>query len=175
MKKMKKRRDFLKEVCPTVAFAFFGISFLEACSSASDDDVNSTLPGDVTEPGNGSGDDNGSGDGGGSSNNGFSQSGNVYTINISHSNFSSIQTVGGWMNAINLGIPVLLLRLSQTEVGAYTNVCPHAGANNEWELRNGNIFRCNRHGNSYSTNCNSGLTCYSTTPIQDDSFTMTLS
>ena len=27
------------------------------------------------------------------------------------------------------------LRLSQTEVGAYTNVCPHAGANNEWELR----------------------------------------
>jgi len=171
MKKMKKRRDFLKEVCPTVAFAFFGISFLEACSSASDDDVDSTLPGDVTEPGDGSG----SGDGGGSSDNGFSQSGNVYTINISHSNFSSIQTVGGWMNAINLGIPVLLLRLSQTEVGAYTNVCPHAGANNEWELRNGNIFRCNRHGNSYSTNCNSGLTCYSTTPIQDDSFTMTLS
>ena len=41
---MKKRRDFLKEVCPTVAFAFFGISFLEACSSgssASDDDVDS--------------------------------------------------------------------------------------------------------------------------------------
>ena len=61
---MKKRRDFLKEVCPTVAFAFFGISFLEACSSgssASDDDVDSTLPGDVTDPGDGSGD--GSGDG----------------------------------------------------------------------------------------------------------------
>ena len=158
---MKKRRDFLKEVCPTVAFAFFGISFLEACSSgssASDDDVDSTLPGDVTDPGDGSG------DGGGSSDNGFSQSGNVYTINISNSNFSSIQTVGGWMNAKSLGIPVLLLRLSQSEVGAYTNVCPHAGANNEWELRNGNIFRCNRHGNSYST-----------TSIQDDSFTMTLS
>ena len=101
---MKKRRDFLKEVCPTVAFAFFGISFLEACSSgssASDDDVDSTLPGDVTDPGDGSG------DGGGSSDNGFSQSGNVYTINISNSNFSSIQTVGGWMNAQSLGIVLL--------------------------------------------------------------------
>ena len=160
---MKKRRDFLKEVCPTVAFAFFGISFLEACSSgssASDDDVDSTLPGDVTDHGSLAL---------------FNGTNNVYTINISNSNFSSIQTVGGWMNAQSLGIPVLLLRLSQTEVGAYTNVCPHAGANNEWELRNGNIFRCNRHGNSYSTNCNSGLTCYSTTSIQDDSFTMTLS
>ena len=30
---MKTRRKFLKEVCPTVAFAFFGLSFLEACST----------------------------------------------------------------------------------------------------------------------------------------------
>ena len=38
---MKNRRDFLKEVCPTVAFAFFGISFLEACSADSiEDDAN---------------------------------------------------------------------------------------------------------------------------------------
>ena len=32
---MKNRRAFLKEVCPTVAFAFFGVSFLEACSADS--------------------------------------------------------------------------------------------------------------------------------------------
>ena len=30
---MKSRRKFLKQVCPTVAFAFFGLSFLEACST----------------------------------------------------------------------------------------------------------------------------------------------
>ena len=30
---MRTRRKFLKEVCPTVAFAFFGLSFLEACST----------------------------------------------------------------------------------------------------------------------------------------------
>ena len=40
---MKDRRSFLKEVCPTVAFAFFGVSFLEACSSG-DDDVQTTNP-----------------------------------------------------------------------------------------------------------------------------------
>ena len=40
---MKSRRHFLKEVCPTVAFAFFGLSFLEACSSG-DDDVATTNP-----------------------------------------------------------------------------------------------------------------------------------
>ena len=28
----KDRRSFLTQVCPTVAFAFFGLSFLEACS-----------------------------------------------------------------------------------------------------------------------------------------------
>ena len=31
----KDRRSFLTQVCPTVAFAFFGLSFLEACSSDS--------------------------------------------------------------------------------------------------------------------------------------------
>ena len=49
---MKNRRDFLKEVCPTVAFAFFGLSFLEACSSDSleDDTGNGT-----TQPPNNTG------------------------------------------------------------------------------------------------------------------------
>ena len=28
-----KRREFLKNVCPTVALAFFGVTMLEACSS----------------------------------------------------------------------------------------------------------------------------------------------
>ena len=27
-KKLENRREFLKKVCPTIAFAFFGLSFL---------------------------------------------------------------------------------------------------------------------------------------------------
>ena len=32
-----KRREFLKNVCPSVALAFFGVTMLEACSSGGDD------------------------------------------------------------------------------------------------------------------------------------------
>ena len=32
-----KRRDFLMNVCPTVAMAFLGITVLESCSSGDDD------------------------------------------------------------------------------------------------------------------------------------------
>ena len=42
-KKLENRREFLKKVCPTIAFAFFGLSFLEACSSG--DDPNDSDPG----------------------------------------------------------------------------------------------------------------------------------
>ena len=35
-----KRRKFLTEACPNIVFALFGLSYLEACSSAKDDDQN---------------------------------------------------------------------------------------------------------------------------------------
>ena len=34
-----KRREFLKNVCPTVALAFFGVTMLEACSSGGEDEM----------------------------------------------------------------------------------------------------------------------------------------
>ena len=37
---LNSRREFLKKVCPTVAFAFFGLSFLEACSTDDPQDNN---------------------------------------------------------------------------------------------------------------------------------------
>ena len=37
-----KRREFLKNVCPTVALAFFGVTMLEACSSGGEDDSTNT-------------------------------------------------------------------------------------------------------------------------------------
>ena len=154
---MKNRRDFLKDVCPTVAFAFFGLSFLEACSSG-DDDVATTYP----DTGSGSGADSG-----------YTKDGNTYTIDLNNSNFSDISTVGGWMNGKNIGIPALFLRISSTEIQAYTNSCPHQGVNDRWQLVGGDTFKCNQHGNSYSADCNSALTCYN--PVLDgDTLTLTI-
>ena len=36
-KNQNKRREFLNNVCPTVALAFMGVTMLEACSSGGDD------------------------------------------------------------------------------------------------------------------------------------------
>ena len=59
-----KRRDFLKNVCPTVALAFFGVTMLEACSSGGDD---SEIP---------------SGGGGNNNDNGYTVSGNTVVITL---------------------------------------------------------------------------------------------
>lgn len=166
---MKNRRSFLKDVCPTVAFAFFGISFLEACSSG-DEDI------DTTNPGTGDG----------SNAQGYTKNNNTYTIDLTHSNFTNppsnmgtgLADVGGWMNGQSLGIPALFLRISETTVNAYTNVCPHNQKDDRWELiNNGNTFKCNWHDTTYDTdNCPSGpLTCYDTSPISDNKLTLTIS
>ena len=70
-KNQNKRREFLNNVCPTVAMAFLGVSFLESCSSG-DDDI----------------DVGGGGNNGGGTDNGYTKSGNNVTINLNHSNFS---------------------------------------------------------------------------------------
>lgn len=139
---MKSRRHFLKEVCPTVAFAFFGLSFLEACSSG-DDDVSESNP-----------------------NTGDTNSGTQYNIDLTNNTYSALGSVGGWVNAGSAGIPVLLLRTSSSKIQAYTNVCPHQSVNNRWSLE-GNSFKCAQHGNSYGTDCNSALTCYKTSQSED--------
>jgi hypothetical protein len=141
---MKDRRSFLKEVCPTVAFAFFGLSFLEACSSGEDDIA-------TTNPNTGSG-----------ANSGYTKNGNTYIIDLTNSNFNQINNPGNWMNGKSIGIPALFLRISSTVIQAYTNVCPHQG-HTDWTYNN-NQFKCSRtganHGREYSDDCNSALTCY---------------
>ena len=158
---MKSRRHFLKEVCPTVAFAFFGLSFLEACSSG-DDDVATTNPN--TGSGTGTGTDSG-----------YTKSGNTYTIDLTNRNFDQINNPGGWMNGKNIGIPALFLRISSTEIQAYTNVCPHQ-QHNEWTYNN-NLFKCSRtganHGREYSDDCSSPLTCYNPV-LNGDTLTLTI-
>ena len=145
MKKNKitnTRRDFLKKVCPTVAFAFFGLSFIESCSAGDSDDNYGIENGET----------------------GYTSSGGVFTIDLSNSNFSTLNSVGGWMNGYNIGLNMLFLRISNDHIQAYSNSCPHNGVRNRWELIQGNNFRCNQHGNIYNSSCVGGnaLTCYST-------------
>ena len=154
-KKLENRREFLKKVCPTIAFAFFGLSFLEACSTGDADNDNS-----------GGNDQNGGSDNNDNNNDplGFSSSGSIFTIDLTHPNFSNLSSVGGWMNGYSIGLSMLFLRISSDHIQAYTNVCPHQGTQNQWSLQSGNIFRCANHNYSFDSTCetSSSLPCYST-------------
>ena len=155
-KKLENRREFLKKVCPTIAFAFFGLSFLEACSTGDDSDNDNS----------GGNDQNGGSDNNDNNNDplGFSSSGSIFTIDLTHPNFSNLSSVGGWMNGYSIGLSMLFLRISSDHIQAYTNVCPHQGTHNQWSLQSGNIFRCANHNYSFDSTCetSSSLPCYST-------------
>ena len=101
-----KRREFLKNVCPSVALAFFGVTMLEACSSGGDDNE---VP-------------SGGGGGGNSNDKGYTVSGNTVVITLSNSNFSSLNS-NGWMN---FGAEaMLILKIDASTYRAFTNSCPH--------------------------------------------------
>ncbi len=138
-----KRRDFLKTACAPVVFSMFGISMLEACSSDGDD-------GYATTPNN-------------TNNNGEnSEEPDIVTIDLSKSSFSDLSEVGGWMNYS--AESMLLLRISDTEIRAFSNVCPHQGANDQWS-HSGDKFKCNNHKRSFNDDCSGSglkLTCYTT-------------
>ena len=154
-RKLENRREFLKKVCPTIAFAFFGLSFLEACSTGDDSDNDNS---------------GGNYQNGGSDNNdndnplGYTSSGSVFTIDLNHPNFPNLSSVGGWMNGYSIGLSMLFLRISSDHIQAYTNVCPHAGTQNQWSLQSGNIFKCANHNYSFDSTCetSNSLPCFST-------------
>ena len=145
-KPKNSRREFLKKVCPSVAFAFFGISFFEACST--DENQSETNLNNCQEISN--------------SNLGYVIEDCVFKIDLNHPNFSSLVEIGGWMNGYNIGLDMLFLRISAESIQVYSNVCPHNFVQNQWGLTDDNKFRCNAHGNQYSTNCSSpsSLSCY---------------
>jgi len=157
-----KRREFLTKVCPTVAFAMFGISFLEACSSDSTSDPGATgVTDSESDLGNNSTDSSGSDN---SSNTpAYTIDGDTITADLSNAFFDNLKNVGGWMNFTDAGI--LLLRTSASQVLAFNNCCPHAGTSNAWTFSaSSSRFTCGNHGNSYGTsqggtaNCSSGAT-----------------
>ena len=94
---------------------------------------------------------------------GYTSSGSVFTIDLNHPNFSNLSSVGGWMNGYSIGLSMLFLRISSDHIQAYTNVCPHQGTQNQWQLIGSN-FRCNSHNNTYDSSCetSNSLPCFST-------------
>ena len=161
-KNQNKRREFLSNVCPTVALAFMGVTVLQACSSGGDDDV-----------------DGGSGNNGGGNNNnsGYTKSGNNVVINLNHSNFSNLPS-NGWFNLYQEKI--LLLKISSTSYRAFTGSCPHQGTHTAWSYNGSSSeFVCGQHGNSYKTDCSSAgvggvLKCYDSS-LNGNSLTVTKS
>ena len=140
-----KRRKFLKNVCPSVALAFFGVTMLEACSSEGEDSLSNE-------------DD-------GHSNTGYTVNGNTIVIDLNHSSFSSLNS-NGWFNFKSQAM--LLLKIDSSTYRAFTNVCPHQGNNNQWSYNTSeDRFVCGAHNNSFPTDCTTegtaggALACYS--------------
>ena len=143
-----KRRNFLKTACAPVALSMFGISVLEACSS-----------GDESAP---SADVNSSTD---------SETSSTVTVDLSSSDFSVLSDIGGWKNYINKNL--LLLRISETEIRAFSNVCRHQGTQNKWSHGDGK-FTCSRHGKSFDDTCSGSLVCF-TSAIEGETLKVTIS
>ena len=97
----QSRRHFLTQTWPSVAFAFFCLSFLEAFLSDSD---TAAGPTNNDQPGGASG---------------YEINGNTVTVDLDNANFTDLANPGGYTNILNAG--VLLLRLSNTEIAAYDN------------------------------------------------------
>ena len=150
-----KRREFLKNVCPTVALAFFGVTMLEACSSGGDE-----------SPTNSGGNNNNNNGGGDNNTSGYTVSGSTVSITLSNSNFSKLQN-DGWMNFTAQNM--LLLKIDASTYRAFTNACPHQGVRTQWSYNtSSDKFVCGQHNNSYPTDCTTNgtvggpLNCYTT-------------
>jgi nitrite reductase/ring-hydroxylating ferredoxin subunit len=157
-----KRREFLKNVCPTVALAFFGVTMLEACSSGGDE-----------SPANSGGNNN---NGGNNNTSGYSVSGSTVSITLSNSNFVKLQN-DGWMNFTAQNM--LLLKIDASTYRAFTNACPHQGTRTMWSYNTSDdTFKCGNHQGVYPTDCttngsNGGpLKCY-TTSLKDGVLSVT--
>ena len=157
-----KRREFLKNVCPTVALAFFGATMLEACSSGGDE-----------SPANSGGNNN---NGGNNNTSGYSVSGSTVSITLSNSNFVKLQN-DGWMNFTAQNM--LLLKIDASTYRAFTNACPHQGVRTQWSYNtSADKFVCGQHNNSYPADCTTNgsvggvLKCY-TTSLKDGILSVT--
>ena len=137
-----KRRKFLTQACPNIVFALFGLSYLEACSSAKDDDQNMQVNGN-NNPSSGE-------------SSGITTQGNNVNIDLLNGNFISLESIGGNINVISVGI--LLLRTGENQVLAFDNCCPHQGSRQSWSFSE-NKWTCSSHGNSYGIDGEDVVSC----------------
>ena len=111
-----KRRKFLQNTCPTITFAFFGLSYIQACSKSDElssySSNNSNIVSDDISGGNASG-------GSAQTNSGIVSSGNNITIDLTNSNFSALSNPGDFINLTSVG--VLVLKISSSEFRAFDN------------------------------------------------------
>ena len=179
-----ERRKFLQNTCPTVTFAFFGISFIQACSK-SDDEGSSYASGSNNSSSDTYGNNSQGGGSQGSSSqtdNGISVSGSTVTLDLNNSTFSTLNNPGDFVNLTSVGM--LVLKISNNEFRAFDNCCPHNGTKDSWSYSN-EQFKCNNHGNSFSIDgndikdCNSGATSGGlkryTATLSGDTLTVTTS
>ena len=170
-----ERRKFLKNTCPTITFAFFGLSYIQACSKSDDDTSSYSSNNSDISPDNASGNNN-------QTDNGIVSSGNNITLDLANSNFSSLSSPGDFINLTSVG--VLILKISSSEFRAFDNCCPHSGTKNDWSYSN-EEFTCGTHGNKFGIEGNNVVNCGSasrsgdlktyTTSLAGDSLTITTS
>ena len=89
-------------------------------------------------------------------NNGKYLDGRILYLDITHDNFSSLNTVGEFVN--DFDNYVLILRKSEDLFQSFSNCCPHLGTFNQWSYSNGR-FRCSNHGNTYGTSNSNIVQC----------------
>ena len=77
-------------------------------------------------------------------------------IDITHENFSTLNTIDEFVNDFDNYI--LILRKSEDLFQSFSNCCPHLGTFNQWSYSTGK-FRCSNHGNSYGTSSSNEARC----------------
>ena len=147
------RRDFLQNTCPTITFAFFGLSYIQACSKSDDSDYNTS-----TIINNNSGNASSGSTSSGSTSSGISVSGNIITLDLSNATFNGLNNPGDFINLT--ANQLLVLKIGSNEFRAFDNCCPHNGTRNKWGFGN-DKFTCGEHGNSFSIDGNNIKSCNS--------------
>ena len=92
------RRHFLQNTCPTITFAFFGLSYIQACSKG-DDSVDNQSSVVNNNSGNVS--------------NGVTVSGNIISVDLSNATFSGLSSPGNYINLT--ANQILILKISDNE------------------------------------------------------------
>ena len=148
------RRDFLQNTCPTITFAFFGLSYIQACSKSDDSDYNTSIDNNTSIIIN----DNSGNTSSGNTSSGISVSGNIITLDLSNATFNGLNNPGDFINLT--ANQLLVLKIGSNEFRAFDNCCPHNGTRNKWGFGN-DKFTCGEHGNSFSIDGNNIKSCNS--------------